>query len=275
MKIEEPLENILENLPRDQILALVQNEKVASHILDTIVRKHLHDEEILKTLLRHPAVSSSTLSFIARHASPSLAETIAQDKTLLGRFTEIREALLSNPSLGIEMKDLIQEKDANDQAAATKEQEAKEKERKKDLYTTIKGLSTGQRLALAKKGNKDVRMILIRDPNEMIALEVVSSPRITDAEIVQISGMKDVSEKVLRAIANNRRYRSNKAIVLTLLHNPKTPVSISLGLGIPRLADKELVGLSKNRNIPGVVARAAAVVLEKRKKPPSQPGKGH
>lgn len=276
MKIEEPLESILENLPRDQILALVQNEKVAPHILDAIVRKHLHDEEVLRTLLRHPGVSPSTLSYIAQNASPSLAETIAKDKTLLGRFADVRDALFSNPNLGIEIKDLIQEKEEGiNQAAATKEQEAKGKERKKDLYTTIKGLSTGQRLALAKKGNKEVRMILIRDANEMIALEVVSSPRITDSEIVQISSMKDVSEKILRSIANNRRYRSNKAILLNLLHNPKTPVSISLGLGIPRLSDKELVGLAKNRNIPGVVARAAGVVLEKRKKPPSQPGKGH
>jgi len=273
VRMEEPLEAIIENLPRDQILALVQNQKVGANILDTIGRKHLHDEEVCRALLHHPRVSVDTLSYILQNAGPSLAEAIARDRRLLGRFAEIRDALLSNPSLAIEVKDLIQEKAEGIPQAQPRERE--EKQRKIDLRRMIKDLSTGQRLALAKKGNKEVRMILIRDANEMIALEVVSSPRITNSEIVQISQMTDVSEKVLRVIASNRRYRSSKAIVLNLLHNPKTPASVSLQLGIPRLSDRELAGLAKNRNIPGAVSRAAAAVLEKRKKPPLLPGKGH
>jgi hypothetical protein len=269
VKSEEPLEAILENLPRDQILALVQNEKVGANILDTIGRKHLHDEEVCRALLQHPGVSLTTLSYIAQNASPPLAKAIVRDRRLLSRFSEIRQALLANPSLDIEVRDLIQER------AEGQPKDREQKEKKKDLYRMIKELSTGQRLALAKKGNKEVRMILIRDANEMIALEVAHSPRITDSEIVQISQMKDVSEKVLRAIANNRRYRSNKTVVLNLLHNPKTPVSVSLALGIPRLSDRELVGLTKDKNIPGAVCRAASMVLEKRKKPPTLPGKGH
>ena len=118
-------------------------------------------------------------------------------------------------------------------------------------------------------------MILVRDANETIALEVIGSPRITDAEIVQISQMQDVSEKVLRAIGSNRKYRFNKAVVLNLLHNPKTPVAISLGLGMPRLSDRELSGLAKNRNIPTVVSRAAHAILDKRKKASQPPGGGH
>jgi len=271
-KEEEPIEIILERLPREKILALAQNEKVDANILDTIGRKHLNDEEVCRAVLKHPGVSLATLSYVARHANPSFAEALAHDEALLGRFPEIRHALLANPTLGLEVKEQIQKETEGAGFGPPREGEGK----KKDLSRMIRELSTGQRLALAKKGNKEVRMILIRDPNEMIALEVVSSPRITDSEVLYISQMRDVSEKVLRAIANSRKYRSHKEIVLNLLHNPKTPVSISLGLGIPRLSDRELAGLARNRNIPGAVSRAAAMVLEKRKKPPTPlAGKGH
>ncbi|MDH7499062.1 MAG: hypothetical protein QHH30_01590, partial [candidate division NC10 bacterium] len=226
----EPIEILLERLPREEILALAQNEKLDPNILDTITRKHLNDEEVCRAVLRHPGVSVATLCYVARHASPSFAETLAHDQSLLGKFPEIRHALLDNPSLGLEVKEEIQKEAEKTGLGPPKEKE----QRKKDLSRMIRELSAGQRLALAKKGNKEVRMILIRDPNEMVALEVISSPRITDSEVIYISQMRDVSEKVLRAIASNRRYRSHKEIILNLLHNPKTPVSVSLGLGIPR-----------------------------------------
>ncbi len=82
--------------------------------------------------------------------------------------------------------------------------------------------------------------------------------------------MRDVSDKILRAIANNRRYRANKLVVLSLLHNPKTPVGVSLGLGIANLTDRELAGLARERNIPAAVSKAAKQVLDRRTKGPAQ-----
>ncbi|HEX7548045.1 MAG TPA: hypothetical protein VF417_03520, partial [Candidatus Methylomirabilis sp.] len=143
----------------------------------------------------------------------------------------------------------------------------------KSLLLRVKELPAGQKLALAKKGNKDVRMILIKDSNDMVAMETVSSSRITDGEILSISTMRDVSEKVLRYIANNRKYRQNKQIILALLSNPHTPVGVSLGLGINTLTDRELSDLAKSKNVPGVISRAAKSVLDRRKTA-SSPGGG-
>ena len=282
MEREEVVERILERLPRDQVLMLAKNEKASEKTLDSIGRLHLHDEEVCRAILEHPGASVATLSHIARNALLPLVEWIAQNRALLRRFPEVREALLGNPCLSPDLKEELQAEAGEAGEGTTEEtEEAEETEenekakKKKDLYRMIKELSTGQRLALAKKGNKEVRLILIRDANEMIAMEVINSPRITDSEILHISQMRDVSEKVLRAIGTNRRYRSYKQVVLNLLHNPKTPVAVSLGLGITRLSDRELSGLSKDRNIPGVVARAASWVLEKRKKAISGPKRGH
>jgi hypothetical protein len=146
----------------------------------------------------------------------------------------------------------------------------------KSLLLRIKDLPVGQKLALAKKGNKEVRMILIKDANEMVALEVAASPRITDGEILAVSTMRDVSDKVLRYISGNRKYRQNRQIVLALLNNPRTPVGVSLGLGIHQLTDRELSELAVNRNIPGAVSRAAKQVMDRRKAPQTPAaGGGH
>lgn len=273
MEKEELVERILEKLSRDQILTLAKNEKASDKVLDSIGRFYLDDEEICRAILQHPRASATTLSFIAENAGLLLVQWIVQNGDLIRKFTEVREGLLANPWLDPDMRGLMQAQPQGERESTPEEKE--KEERKKDLHRVIKELSTGQRLALAKKGNKEVRMILIRDPNEMIALEVVNSPRITDSEILYISQMKEVSEKVLRAIGTNRRYRSNKLVVLNLLHNPKTPASVSLGLGITRLSDRELSGLAKDRNVPGVVSRAAKMVLDKRKKAVSAPGGGH
>jgi hypothetical protein len=276
MEREEVVEKILEKLSRDQILMLLRSENASGKTLDNIGWLYLHDEEVCRAILEHPGASVATLSHIARNAPLPLVEWIAQNRVLLRRVPEVREALLGNPCLSPDLKGLLQvEAEEADEGVAEETEENEKAKKKKDLYRTIKELSTGQRLALAKKGNKEVRLILIRDANEMIALEVINSPRITDSEILYISQMRDVSEKVLRGIATNRRYRSNKQLVLNLLHNPKTPASVSLGLGITRLSDRELSGLAKDKNIPGVVARAASLVLEKRKKAISAPKGGH
>jgi len=105
---------------------------------------------------------------------------------------------------------------------------------KRDLLTRIRELPVGQKLTLAKKGNKDVRMILIKDPNEMVALEVAASPRITDGEILAIAMMRDVSDKVLRLISNNRKYRQNHQILVALVNNPRTPSGSRWGWGCTR-----------------------------------------
>ena len=90
----------------------------------------------------------------------------------------------------------------------------------------------------------------------------------TEEEILAIAQMRDVSDKVLRAIANVRRFRTSKTVVTSLLHNPKTPVGVSLGLGLPNLTDRDLQRLARDRNIPAAVSRAAQQILERRSKGP-------
>lgn len=256
------LGELLQGFTRDELLALARNPDVEPERLDQIGRWEQADDEILQAVLTNPRSPLALLVEILRTARLSLLSFAATERAILARGPEVGEAILANRHVTEEIREAV----LRLAPEVARRQEAEE--RKKSLLVLIKGLTTGQKLALAKKGNKDARMILIKDPNEMVALEVANSPRVTDQEILSIAQMRDVSDKVLRSIANNKRYRSNHLILLALLNNPKTPVGVSLGLGINALSDKELEGLAKNRNIPAAVARAAKHVLDRRKAPP-------
>ena len=113
-----------------------------------------------------------------------------------------------------------------------------------------------QRLKAAVKGSKEMRMVLVRDTNKMIAAAVMSSPKMTEQEIEGIAGMASVSEDVLRIIANNRGWMKNYKVALRLVKNPKTPIAVSMNL-LGRIMERDMVGLSTDRNVPEPLRIAA------------------
>jgi hypothetical protein len=114
------------------------------------------------------------------------------------------------------------------------------------------------------KGTREERAILIRDPNKIVAVAVLSSPKLTDSEVETIARMANVSEEVLRIIAHTRAWVKNYPVVLALTKNPKTPVALSMNL-LSRLNERDLRMLSSDRNIPDVLRITARkkIVLDK------------
>ena len=55
--------------------------------------------------------------------------------------------------------------------------------RQLSIFALLKKMSMGQKVALAVKGNREVRNILIRDTNKMLCLKVLENPRISDADV--------------------------------------------------------------------------------------------
>ena len=113
----------------------------------------------------------------------------------------------------------------------------------------IASLNVAKRIALAMKGNREERAILIRDPNRIVTAAVLSSPKMNDTEVAAIAKMQNVSEDVLRTIANNRAWLKNYTVVLACVKNPKTPVALSMNL-MARLSEKDLKLLTTDRNMP-------------------------
>jgi len=120
----------------------------------------------------------------------------------------------------------------------------------------LQKMSFPQRLKAAVKGSKEIRMILVRDTNKMIAAAAMSSPKMTQQDVEAIAGMGSVSEDVLRMIAHKRAWIKNYKIVLRLCRNAKTPVAISMNL-LQRIMEKDLRTMSTDRNIPEPLRVAA------------------
>ena len=125
-------------------------------------------------------------------------------------------------------------------------------EDEKTAMQRINAMNVAQRIALAMKGSREERTILIRDPNKIVGVAVLSSPKMTETEIESIAKMASISDELLRIIANTRAWMKRYGVVSALVKNPKTPVAISMNL-ISRLNDKDLRMLSADRNVAEIV----------------------
>lgn len=124
------------------------------------------------------------------------------------------------------------------------------------LTQQIQNMGIVERVRVAMKGSREARAMLIRDPNKMVASAVLSSPKLTMAEVESIAKMANVSEDVLRAIAQNRGWIKNYGVAHGLVRNPKTPVAMSLTL-MQRLVDRDVRSLAVDRNVPEPLRLAA------------------
>jgi hypothetical protein len=133
------------------------------------------------------------------------------------------------------------------------------------LQSYIAGLTVPQKVGLTAKGNKEVRLILSRDPNSLVARAVVNSPRISESDVIAYAGSSLTSEDVLRGIADNREWAKNIRVKLLLVSNPRTPPAVAMRfLGHLPLTDLGI--LSRNRNIPTIIRREAKKRLVRNRK---------
>jgi hypothetical protein len=120
----------------------------------------------------------------------------------------------------------------------------------------IQQMNIVQRVRAAMKGSREMRALLVRDPNRMVAAAVLSSPKLTAAEVEAFAKMANVSEDVLRTIAQNRAWVKSYGVAHALTRNPKTPVAVSMGL-MQRLVDRDIRAIAIDRNVPEPLRMAA------------------
>ncbi len=120
------------------------------------------------------------------------------------------------------------------------------------LYT----LTTGKKVKAALTEDAQARGFLIRDPNRLVALAVLGSPKITEAEIEQFASMKNVSDEVLRRIGTNRDWTKKYTVINSLVKNPRTPLPIAMRF-VSRLQPRDIKALAVDRNVPEAIRKSA------------------
>ena len=141
---------------------------------------------------------------------------------------------------------------------------ADEEDDEKSAMQRLQEMTVPQKMSRAMKGTREERAILVRDPNKLISVAVLSSPKLTGSEVEAIAKMSSVSEEILRIVSTNRNWMKSYVVVSALARNPKTPLPISMNL-LNRLTEKDLKVLSTNRNVPEVLRTTPRrkVVIEK------------
>jgi hypothetical protein len=124
-------------------------------------------------------------------------------------------------------------------------------------------MTVKDRIKLGMKGDREARAILIRDSNKVVATAVMRNPRITDHEVENIAAMRTVADEVLRTIAMNRAWARNYPIILNLARNPRTPIPTAVTI-LPRIHNRDLQGISQNRNVSEAVRRQAYRLVQTR-----------
>jgi len=141
-------------------------------------------------------------------------------------------------------------------AAARAKKQVGHVDRRDSTLQKIAKLDIKGRIALAVRGGKEERSILIRDGTKLVALAVLESPKVTDGEVEGFALQKNVLEAVLRQIPLKRRFAKNYNIMRNLVYNPRTPLDLSLGL-MKGLLVHDLKNLSGNKEVSETIRKLA------------------
>ncbi|MBK5255717.1 MAG: hypothetical protein JJE39_06760 [Vicinamibacteria bacterium] len=141
-------------------------------------------------------------------------------------------------------------------ATAILTEEEKKDEKALNKLQRLFTLTTGKKVKAALTEDAQARSFLIRDPNRLVALAVLGSPKITEAEIEQFASMKNVSDEVLRRIGTNRDWTKKYTVINSLVKNPRTPLPIAMGF-VSRLQPRDIKALAVDRNVPEAIRKSA------------------
>jgi hypothetical protein len=246
--------------------ALIRNRAVPDHAVAELAKhadarlqdiivinqaRIIRAPEILDALLANPAVTPET----RRRALENREEFFDKKARLAAMADLVEPELLAEPDDAI--ADLLEragqvpaEEAANTMQPLTDGERADDT--KAAIWTRIQFMTVSEKVQLAFRGDRMVRMLLVRDRNRLICAAVMRNPRMSEQEAEQIAGMRNVEEEFLRLVSVRRDWMSKYNIMLTLLRNPKTPVGVVLPL-INRLTLRDLKALKDDKGVQHVV----------------------
>lgn len=289
----------LQRMPKGVVLGVCSAPDTSPQLLGRLAKLFSRNEEFLEKIIVNPACDDATVSFAATLSFPALLEIIGRNHARLARSPDIAANLKKNPAAPASVIRLWEEElerrkggDAKQESAADevemtepipavlvedvdeKDEEdggkpAAVEEKRETIQQLLRSMTAGQKVALAGKGNGEVRKILVRDKNRLVCVKVLQNPRITDSEVEMYAKSTNVSDDVLRFIGSKREWAKLRPVVSALVQNPKTPLGLSL-THLKKMSVRELDGLSKNRNIPEALRKSARKMFKQKSQKKNQ-----
>lgn len=224
-------------------------------------------EETLGVLSDDPDAHPKTLELLARmHSSNvTLLERIANnphcDRSLLQFLAErgSRNALVHLAAFAPPQNPSVPNPAEQPEAPVEEEEEFLSK------FQLAQEMGISEKIKLAMTGDKEWRMLLVKDTNKLVSGAVIKNPRITEAEILLLCKSALNNDDLLREICNNKEWTKNYQIKKALVENSKTPLHSALRF-LGSLTEKDLAMLAKSKNVSSVIStQAKRALLNKNK----------
>jgi hypothetical protein len=254
--------SVLEVLIRNRSLPDQAVVELAAHadprLQDIIVTNQariIRAPEILDALLANPSVTPET----RRRALENREEFFDKKARLAAMLDLVEPELLAEPDDAI--ADLLERAlEHGDEPGPATMQTLTESEQKDEnkgaIWTRIQFMTIAEKVQLAFRGDRTVRLLLVRDRNKLICSAVMRNPRMSEQEAEAIAGMRNVDEEVLRLLGNRRDFMAKYNVMLNLVRNPKAPIGVVLPF-INRLTLRDLKGLKDDRGVQQVIREMA------------------
>ncbi len=287
-------EQTLKSWPASDILNQVKLRDCNAAILEYFSSEESTDE-VLEAIILNSATPPSAISKLASTISAALLETLLLNKVRLLEFPDILGKIKLNSRSTAQVLRQVQEIESeffagkqskyvvestpSEQEAAPQATELEPDFSLEDL--SLEGLPTDadqrdeallerlakmtvrEKIKFALLGPREVRAILIRDPNKEISRAVLQSPKLNENEVESYAAMRNVSDEILREIGNSRKWTKTYNIILNLTKNPRTPPVVSQRL-IFRLLSKDLSSLARDRSVAEPVRKSALRLMNQR-----------
>src|ERR1051326_2895829 len=247
------LPSVVEALSGNEDVTPVEAEALRNSIAKPVEQQPVL-EELVDVAEASPEVEAAHKAFEQEHAAEIAAEEGKPFELVKDEETPAEAAAAGAEESASPASDKQEQVPAA--ARALDEFDAAEQKRVTVLQK-IGRLNVGQRIKLGFLGDREERAILIRDTARLVQNAVLSSPKLTDAEVESFAGSKNLQENVFREIARQRRFMKLYAVVRNLVNNPKCPLDISLTL-VKTLMVYDLKSLRHNKNVPDTIRKVAA-----------------
>ncbi len=253
------------------------NLSIAELIINNQI-KLIEEPKIISALRKNPHLTPANLTRLSEIERDFLGGDKAEYKLKEESTEELEEELLDEVKEEVEEgaedleKSILNKlpidvsKEELEELSKTSEINISKEEVEPEKLTVLQRLNkmtVSEKIKTALMGNREERGILVRDSNRLVAVTVLSSPKITESEIDAISQMRNVHQDVLRIIGTNREWLKKSKIVRNLVKNPKTPIAISLNL-INRLTKQDLKFLVNDKSVPDALRRTAKRLIAKK-----------
>ena len=265
--VKEKAQNALLSVPFETFMSAVRQQNMSRSLYE-YASDHLSGQPgVADAMANNPTCPQDIVARVAAHLSSDTIQGLIDELDRLTMERVLVEALGSSATLTLEQRRIIEElqRETDAKAIETAMGDVEPDVQKRvTLLQKLTGMRVVERCQLALKGNREERMVLIRDSNKMVQRAVLQSPRLTDQEVEGFAAMAILTDEVLRLIAKNRKFAKNYVVAKNLCNNPKSPIDVSLHL-LPRLTPQDLKNLVGNKNVPETLRMTATKLQRTRK----------